>query len=62
MDPAAFSAGFRTAMLVSAGLLLFAGALAWFTIDPGAGRPAEEPARHDAHCSVPGPPLRAGRR
>lgn len=69
-NPAAFGAGFRAAVLVSAGLLVVGSALAWGTIrsdalrvsrpEPTEGEPKPvsrpaPPCRH--HCAVGAPPL-----
>jgi hypothetical protein len=55
----AFSAGFRTAMLIAAGLCVAGGALAALTIrnPPRAARPAPVAARCPAvHCALDAPP------
>lgn len=59
-NPAVFSAGFRTAMLVATGLLATGGFVAWFTISDEVGRIAEaaEPSREDFHCDFQAPTLR----
>jgi EmrB/QacA subfamily drug resistance transporter len=57
-QPAAFGAGFHTALLVCAGLLAAGSVLAWATIRSDVLRKdpeAEPPARH--HCAVGAPPL-----
>lgn len=54
-DPAAFTAGFRTAVLLAAGLLALGGLLAALTV-PGA--PAPAPARSRA-CEHDSPPVQA---
>lgn len=59
-DPAAFAAGFRTAMLITAALAAAGGLIALVTIrNPLASGPAEaaEPRRQRYHCGVDGPPL-----
>jgi EmrB/QacA subfamily drug resistance transporter len=64
-NPTVFAAGFQRAALLSAGLLVLGGVLAWLTIDPGLHdrdaepqRPAARPDHPHAHCDVHGPPLR----
>ena len=58
-NPAAFNAGFRTAMTISAGLAAVGGVLAWFGIrNP---ERASEPVGA-THCAVDGPPLRLSAR
>jgi EmrB/QacA subfamily drug resistance transporter len=60
-DPAAFSDGFHTAALVTAGLCVAGGVLAAATIrNPRpADQPAEAPAEeHPHHCPLDAPPLR----
>ncbi len=52
-DPAAFTAGFRTAVLIAAGLLGVGGTLAAGTVRD---TPAPLPAR-PRHCEVDGPPV-----
>jgi EmrB/QacA subfamily drug resistance transporter len=57
LAPAAFSAGFRTATLLAAGLCAAGGLLAWATIRRPA--PAAGPAEPShPYCPVGGPPLR----
>jgi EmrB/QacA subfamily drug resistance transporter len=63
-DPAAFGAGFRTAMLLCAALLAAGGLLALTTVRrplTGAGPPAPDeeriPVERCAHCGVTGPQL-----
>ena len=60
-DPAAFGAGFRTAMLIAAGLLVAAAAVAALLLRrPAAGVVEREPrvrVEECAHCGVTGPPL-----
>ena len=53
-SPAAITAGFHTAMLISAGLAALGGALAFATIsnDLLAEEPAEEPQNHHYHCAL----------
>jgi EmrB/QacA subfamily drug resistance transporter len=53
----ALSAGFRTAVLVAAGVCAAGGVLAALTIR-NPGRPTNEPC--PPHCATDGPPLRAG--
>jgi EmrB/QacA subfamily drug resistance transporter len=64
-DVARFTAGFRTAVLVSAALCAVGGVIAWLTIrndvlaaDAPADAEGAEPAVPDRHCSVAAPPLR----
>ena len=57
LDPAAFSDGFRTAVLVAAALAAAGGVLAAFTIS-NAGLAPAPPVHQDAHCSLDAPPLR----
>jgi EmrB/QacA subfamily drug resistance transporter len=61
-DPALFTAGFQEAMLISAGLVISGGVIAWFTIKPmGADQAGLEQAVHrgaHAHCDLHGPPYR----
>lgn len=60
-DPARFAAGYRIAMLISAGLVAAGGILAWMTISDRlrAGRPACDRARtsRTIFCAVDGPPI-----
>jgi hypothetical protein len=58
-NPAAFSAGFRAAMLVSAALLAAGGVLAACTIRDDAVKAAPPPGRR-THCAVDGTPVEAG--
>ncbi|WP_020100323.1 DHA2 family efflux MFS transporter permease subunit [Mycobacterium sp. 360MFTsu5.1] len=53
-SPAAITAGFHTAMLISAGLAALGGALAFATIsnDLLAEEPDEEPPSHHYHCAL----------
>lgn len=53
-SPAAITAGFHTAMLISAGLAALGGVLAFATIsnDLLAEEPAEEPQNHHYHCAL----------
>jgi EmrB/QacA subfamily drug resistance transporter len=58
-DPDALTAGFKSAMLIGAGLVAAGGVVAWFSIDPGLHRrraPVE--ATGLRHCDLQGPPLR----
>jgi MFS family permease len=63
-DPVAFGAGFRTGMLIAAGLCVAGGVLAWATIRNDVlaagpdGTDVDDHAVTDAHCPVSGPPLR----
>jgi EmrB/QacA subfamily drug resistance transporter len=68
-DPAAFADGFRTAMLVTAGLAVLGAALAFLTIrndvlelEPAGAADIERRPRddrwHASHCAVSGAPLR----
>lgn len=61
LDPAAFTSGFRTAMLISAALAATGGALAWaFIRNEVAGRAHACPAAHldrRHYCAVDGAPL-----
>ncbi len=63
-DPGLFAAGFRVAMLISAGLVASGGALAWLTIRDRlrGGRPAcdRDAAARRTFCAVDGPPLDPG--
>jgi len=56
-QPAVFSAGFVTAMVLAAGLTALGAAIAWLTIrnDPSVSRPGSE----DVHCALDAPPLRS---
>jgi len=56
-QPAVFSAGFRTAMVLAAGLTTLGAAIAWLTIrsDTAPSRPGSE----DVHCALDAPPLRS---
>ena len=70
-DPDALAAGFRTAMVVTAGLAAAGGAIAWLTIRSDvleAATPLTEPAiagdrrpAGDRHCAVAGAPLQPSR-
>ena len=60
-DATAFAGGFRTAMLLCAGLLLLGGVLSALTISDAGVRAAALPDR-ESHCAVDGPPLHAARR
>lgn len=58
LDPVAFSAGFRTAMLITAALAAVGGLLALVMIrNPLAERPAPKDRQRRHHCSLDGPPL-----
>jgi EmrB/QacA subfamily drug resistance transporter len=57
-DAAAFSDGFRTAMLISASVIAAGGVLAWLTIRNPA-RAAAPAAAPTTHCALDAPPLRA---
>lgn len=60
-DPSVFAVGFRNAMLLSGGLVIAGGVLAYFVIDPSVTRPETGPPRDiGAHCDMHGPPLRSG--
>ena len=60
-DPSVFAVGFRNAMLLSGGLVIAGGVLAYFVIDPSVTRPETGPLRDiGAHCDMHGPPLRSG--
>lgn len=65
-DPAAFTAGFRVAMLISAGLVAGGGVLAWLLIADQLrdGTPACPSSATDRryHCAVDGAPLEARER
>jgi len=53
-----FSAGFRTAMWITAGIAAGGGLLAWATIrNPPAPRPPGLPEPRGHHCALDGPPL-----
>ncbi|SDF01708.1 MFS transporter [Pseudonocardia oroxyli] len=54
-DPAAFAAGFRTALLITAGLLAAAGVLAALTVRTAVGDPDRIPLETCAHCGVSSP-------
>jgi MFS family permease len=55
LHPDQFSAGFRTAVLISAGLCILAGGLAALTIrNPRGVGPTAEP--HNLHCGLDAPP------
>ena len=57
-DPRVFSAGFRTAMWITAGIAAGGGLLAWATIrNPPAPRPPGLPEPRGHHCALDGPPL-----
>jgi len=56
LHPAQFSAGFRNASFISAGLCILAGALAAVTIgNPGRARPQAAEAAAQFHCGLDGP-------
>lgn len=60
-DPEAFAAGFRVAMVISAGLVAFGGLLSWWLVsdrlrDGSDTGPVEATDRH-WHCAVDGTPL-----
>ncbi len=56
LHPLQFSAGFHTASLISAGLCVFGGAVAFATIrNPKRAKPAA-PAQQLLHCGLDGPP------
>lgn len=58
-DPAAVTAGFHTAMLISAILAAAGGVLAFFTISNDVlaqEEPSEPPPQHPFHCALAGPP------
>jgi EmrB/QacA subfamily drug resistance transporter len=60
-DPPAMSAGFHTAMLITAGLAAAGGVIAWLTISNDVlrsepGRPT--PPHYLTHCALGGPPAR----
>jgi EmrB/QacA subfamily drug resistance transporter len=57
-DPDAFSGGFRTAMLVAAGLAAVGGIVALLTIRDDVLEGEQDPAGHQSHCAIDGPPLR----
>lgn len=66
-DPATMTEGFRTAMVVCAGLAASGGLLAWLTIRadvlvdrPGVEDEAAAEAAREYSCGVTGPPLRSG--
>lgn len=58
-NPEVFAAGFRTAMVITAGLQVSGAALAWLTIRSDlAGHAEIQAERHPwRHCAVDGPPL-----
>lgn len=56
-DPAAFDAGFRVAMLIAAGLLGAASAVAALLLRRPAARPDRVKVEQCAHCGVTGPQL-----
>jgi EmrB/QacA subfamily drug resistance transporter len=55
-DPARFSAGFRTAILIAGVSAICGGVIAWLTIRNDPIAPEEQPSHHC--CGVEGPPLR----
>jgi MFS family permease len=58
-DPPVFSAGFHTASLISAGLCVAGGVLAFFTIRNPARAPGAQPGTRPApalHCALDAPP------
>ena len=55
-DPAAFTDGYRLAMLIAAGLAAVGGVTAFLTISNRLGGELETP--HDHHCALDAPPLR----
>jgi len=59
-DPALFAAGFRTGILVTSGLCVAGGLLAFVTIRNETLQPRERPQllHQDRHCAVDGTPLR----
>jgi EmrB/QacA subfamily drug resistance transporter len=69
-DPSVFAGGFTRAMLISGGLVIAGGVLAFFVISPVLARPEAPPERPaavrkavavvGAHCDMHGPPLRHG--
>ncbi|HSK96522.1 MAG TPA: MFS transporter [Euzebyales bacterium] len=59
-DPQVFSAGFSDAMLLSGGLVVAGGVLAFFVIDAGARQRAVPHHPVGGHCDLHGPPLRSG--
>jgi EmrB/QacA subfamily drug resistance transporter len=67
-DPNAMADGFKIAMIVTAGLSLAGGVLAYFTIqadvleEDQSGNGDYSRAATDRHCGVAGPPLRPGKR
>ena len=58
-DPAVFDVGFRTAVLLSAGLAALGGGIAWLTIRDDLKLEPRHVADH--HCAVDAPPLRRPR-
>ncbi|MGH8905084.1 MAG: MFS transporter [Egibacteraceae bacterium] len=60
-NPQAFAAGFRMAMLITAGLAMAGAAIAWLTIRSDLAGHAEIQATHRPwrHCALDGPPLRS---
>jgi EmrB/QacA subfamily drug resistance transporter len=62
LHPAQFSAGFRTAVFIAAGLCVLGGALAVATIrNPRPSVPPAGPVRHQLHCGLEAPPLQDAR-
>ncbi len=62
LNPAAFSAGFRVAMLIAAATCALGGLLAAVTIrrpEPAEGVPPSR--RRESHCALDAPPLRGHR-
>jgi EmrB/QacA subfamily drug resistance transporter len=58
LHPAQFDAGFRDAVLISAGLCASGGVLAALTIRNPVRRARAADERHCSHCALDGPPLR----
>lgn len=68
--PAALSAGYRTALVIAAGLVALGGVLSFLTIrtdllaagdDPEASPPDEAAGGPVSHCAITGPPLQTSR-
>jgi MFS family permease len=61
LDPAALAAGFRTAVLISAGACVLGGVLAALTIrNPHRDAPRRHRLDREMHCALDAPPLRPG--
>lgn len=56
IDPASFAAGFRTAMVIAAGLSVVGAGIAWMMIERDVLVDVPEPAMETPHCGVEAPP------